>query len=70
MSGLECLSLDVVFLFVEHCCFLLFVDCMYIYNTFKNIVSLYFCTNCPSVFLMLYSAMSSFWGIALHKSYY
>ena len=30
VSGLECLSLDVVSLSVKHCCFLLVVDCMYI----------------------------------------
>ena len=29
VSGSECLSLDVVSLSVERCCFLLVVDCMY-----------------------------------------
>ena len=43
LSGLECLSLDVVSVTVERCCFLLLVDCMYIYSTFLN--------NCFSLLL-------------------
>ena len=69
VNGLECFILNFVSLSVERCCFLLVVDCISIYNTLKN-VSLYFCTNCPSVLLILYSTMTSFWGIALCKSYY
>ena len=52
VSGLECLSLGAVSSSVERSCFLLVADCMYIYiyiKHFKKIVSLYFCTNCPSV---------------------
>ena len=32
----------------------------------KKEVSLYFCTNCPLILLILYSAMSSFLGTALY----
>ena len=40
VSTWECLSLDVVSLSVEHCCFLLVVDCMYL-CTFKKNVSVF-----------------------------
>ena len=54
---------------VEHCCFLLVVDCMCIYNTFKKKLFLsIFVQVVPRYFLILYSAVSSFWGIALYKS--
>ena len=58
VSCWECLSLDVVSLFVERCCFLLFVDCMYIYHILNKNVSLYFCTDCTAVLLVLCSAVN------------
>ena len=42
-----------------------------IYDTVKQKQKkLYFCTNCPSVLLILYSTVSSFWGVVLYKNYY
>ena len=70
VSTWECLSLDVVSLSVEHCCFLLVVDCMYL-CTFKKNVSFFFCTNCSLdlVLLKLYSVMSSFIGVQCYILY-
>ena len=45
--------------------FCLFIVC--IYYTLKKKVSLYFCTNCSSLLLILYSAVSSFIGVQRYK---
>ena len=64
------LSLDVVSMSLERY-FLFVVDCMYVYNFLFNCFSVFFFFGGGGgiqivlrYFLILYSAVSSFWGIA------